>query len=106
MNAELTFRSCDTNVGSLGIQLPITMRPPGFRDANHLLGYVKGLGCEHRAEHREGQIKCMVAHTLQVARISFLKFQAARGRPPQLVCSRLPRGFWQYRFQLLQPLKG
>src|SRR5262249_51397892 len=30
-NAELIFSSCDTNdVGSFGIQFPITIRPPGF----------------------------------------------------------------------------
>ncbi len=30
VNAELIFSNCATNVGSFGIQLPITMRPPGF----------------------------------------------------------------------------
>ena len=30
-NDELIFSNCDTNeVGSFGIQLPITMRPPGI----------------------------------------------------------------------------
>jgi len=28
VNAELIFSSCDTNVGSLGIQLPMMTRPP------------------------------------------------------------------------------
>ena len=27
--AELIFRICATNVGSLGIQFPMTIRPPG-----------------------------------------------------------------------------
>ena len=30
MNDELIFRSCETKLGSFGIQLPITIRPPGF----------------------------------------------------------------------------
>ena len=30
VNTELIFSSCDTNVGSFGIQLPITMRPPSL----------------------------------------------------------------------------
>src|SRR4051794_33079825 len=31
VNDELIFNNCDTNeVGSFGIQLPITIRPPGF----------------------------------------------------------------------------
>src|SRR5689334_352409 len=30
VNAELIFSTCETKVGSPGIQLPITTRPPGF----------------------------------------------------------------------------
>ena len=52
-----------------------------FRDADHLLGYVEGLGCEHGAEDGEGQSERMVAYLLQVARISFLKLQAAETCP-------------------------
>ena len=44
MNDELIFSSCDTNVGSLGIQLPITMRPPGFVTRTISLATSKGLG--------------------------------------------------------------
>src|SRR6476659_1585227 len=44
VNAELIFSSCDTNVGSLGIQLPITMRPPGFVTRTISLATSKGLG--------------------------------------------------------------
>src|ERR1700685_906002 len=48
-----------------------------FRHADHLLGYVEGLGCKHGTEYRDGQIERMVAHLLQVARVSFLKLQTA-----------------------------
>ncbi len=75
MNAELIFSNCDTNVGSLGIQLPITMRPPGFVTRTISLGDIEGLGCEHGAEHGEGQIKRIVVDAFQIARISFLKLQ-------------------------------
>src|SRR5678815_1034341 len=44
VNAELIFRSCDTNVGSLGIQFPITMLPPGLVTRTISLATSKGLG--------------------------------------------------------------
>ena len=44
MNDELIFSNCDTNVGSFGIQLPITMRPPGFVTRTISLATSKGLG--------------------------------------------------------------
>src|SRR4029453_2771110 len=44
VNNELIFSNCDTNVGSFGIQLPITMRPPGFVTGTISLGTSKGLG--------------------------------------------------------------
>ena len=44
VNAELIFSNCDTNVGSFGIQLPITMRPPGFVTRTISLATSKGLG--------------------------------------------------------------
>src|SRR5437588_9146954 len=45
MNDELIFSSCDTNeVGSFGIQLPITMRPPDFVTRTISLATSKGLG--------------------------------------------------------------
>src|ERR1700685_4858900 len=44
VNAALSFRSCDTNVGLLGIQLPITIRPPGFVTRTISLATSKGLG--------------------------------------------------------------
>ena len=44
VNAELIFSSCDTNVGSFGIQLPITMRPPGFVTRTISFATSKGLG--------------------------------------------------------------
>src|SRR3990167_4729945 len=43
--AELIFNSCDPNeVGSFGIQFPITMRPPGFVTRTISLATSKGLG--------------------------------------------------------------
>src|SRR5213593_4838763 len=45
VNDELIFRSCDTNeVGSFGIQLPMTMRPPGFVTRTISLATSNGLG--------------------------------------------------------------
>src|SRR3989344_5621896 len=45
INDELIFNSCDTNeVGSFGIQLPITIRPPGFVTLTISLATSKGLG--------------------------------------------------------------
>jgi hypothetical protein len=73
VKAELILSTCDTNVGSLGIQLPITMRPPGLVTRTISLATSKGLGREHGAENGEGKIKRMVADPIQVARISFTK---------------------------------
>src|SRR3989338_6734170 len=45
VKAELIFNNCDTNeVGSFGIQLPITMRPLGFVTRTISLAASKGLG--------------------------------------------------------------
>src|SRR5277367_4211577 len=44
VNAELVFSNCDTNVGSLGIQLPMTIRPPGRVTRTISLATSKGLG--------------------------------------------------------------
>ena len=44
MKAELILRTCDTNVGSFGIQLPITMRPPGLVTRTISLATSNGLG--------------------------------------------------------------
>ena len=43
-NDELTRSNCETNVGSFGIQLPITIRPPGFVTRTISLATSKGLG--------------------------------------------------------------
>ena len=42
--AELIFRICATSVGSPGIQLPMTMRPPGFVTRTISLATSNGLG--------------------------------------------------------------
>src|SRR5437867_11697446 len=44
VNAELIFSTCDTKVGSFGIQLPITMWRPGFVTRTTSLATSKGLG--------------------------------------------------------------
>src|SRR5947207_15678913 len=45
VNDELIFRSCETkDVGSFGIQLPITIRPPGFVTRTSSRATSKGLG--------------------------------------------------------------
>src|SRR6185503_7280691 len=50
---------------------------PWFGDPDHLPGYVKGLGRKHGAEYGKRQIKRMVADSVQVARISFLKCKSS-----------------------------
>ena len=42
--AELIFRICATNVGSLGIQFPMMIRPPGRVTRTISLATSKGLG--------------------------------------------------------------
>src|SRR3989442_5564790 len=45
VNANLIFSNCDTNEdGSFGIQLPITMRPPGFVTRTISLATCQGFG--------------------------------------------------------------
>src|ERR1051326_990507 len=45
VNDELIFRSCETkDVRSFGIQLPITIRPPGFVTRTNSLATSEGLG--------------------------------------------------------------
>src|SRR5258708_6970253 len=45
VNDELIFSNCETKeVGSLGIQLPITIRPPGFVTRTISLATSRGLG--------------------------------------------------------------
>lgn len=45
VNAELIFNNCETkDVGSFGIQLPITMRPPGLVTRTISFATSKGLG--------------------------------------------------------------
>src|ERR1700704_5687204 len=44
VKAELIFSTCDTNVGSFGIQLPMTMRPPDFVTRTISLATSNGLG--------------------------------------------------------------
>ena len=51
-----------------------------FCDPDHLPGDIERPGCEHGAEHREGQIKRMIADSLQVARIALLEFQLREAR--------------------------
>ena len=85
VNAELIFSNCETkDVGSLGIQLPITMRPPRLGDPHHLLGDIEGLGRKHGAKHGERQVKRVVGDAFQIGRVAFLKLQVVQtrfGRP-------------------------
>src|ERR1700687_3626114 len=81
MNDELILSSCDTKeVGSFGTQLPITIRPPGFVTRTISLATSKGLGANMAAKTREGQTERVVADTLQVTRISLLKWQSVETR--------------------------
>src|ERR1041385_358855 len=63
VNPELIFSTCDTNVGSFGIQLPITMRPPGFVTRTISLATSKGLGAnmaqntERRSEEHTSELQ-------------------------------------------------
>ena len=76
MYAALIFNTCDTKeVGSLGIQLPMTIRPPGPGDPDHLPGDLGGFRSKHGTEDREGQVEGMVGDSLQLARIALLELQ-------------------------------
>src|SRR5881296_2766992 len=89
VNDELIFRSCETkDVGSFGIQLPITIRPPGFVTLTNSLPTSKGLGA-NMAPKTESQIKGVVADPFQVARISFLEFQSVEIRFRSPLISRV-----------------
>ncbi len=77
MNEELIFSSCETKeVGSLGIQLPITIRPPGFVTRTISLATSKGLGANMAPKMDMVKSKRMIGDPLKVAGIPFLKLQA------------------------------
>ena len=81
MNDELIFSNCDTKeVGSFGIQLPITMRPPGFVTRTISLATSKGLGANMAPNTERVKSNEWSLDALQVARISLLKFQPGETR--------------------------
>src|SRR3989344_6639355 len=56
VNAELIFNNWDTNeLGSFGIQLPITMRPPGFVTRTISMATSKGLGANMAPNTERGK---------------------------------------------------
>ena len=80
VNAELIFSTCVTNVGSFGIQLPMTNAPAGLGDADHLLGGIERLRSKHRAKDGNKQIKRTVGDASQIAGVSFLRLQSSEAR--------------------------
>src|SRR5712691_3239684 len=77
-----------------------------FCDPNHLLGYVEGLGSKHGAEYGEGQIKRMIADPLQVAGVSFLKFQSFETRPRSAFVSGVDEVLGNVDSNNFSPQKG
>src|SRR3989344_451089 len=56
VNAALIFKSCETNeVGSLGIQLPITIRPPGF--VTRTISFATSIGLGANMAPNIGRVK-------------------------------------------------
>ena len=82
VKAALILRICATRVGSPGIQLPMTIRPPGRVDPHHLPGDVEGARGEHRSEHGEDEVEAAVGEAGEVGGVAFLEAQvveAGRG---------------------------
>ncbi len=58
VNAELIFSNCETkDVGSFGIQLPMTTRPPGLVTRTISLATSKGLGANIAPKHESERSK-------------------------------------------------
>jgi hypothetical protein len=54
------FQVCATNVGSWGIQFPMTIRPPGSGHAHHLLGDIERPRREYGSRDAHDEIKAAV----------------------------------------------
>jgi hypothetical protein len=70
--AALIFKICATNVGSFGIQFPITIRPPGRVTRTISLATSNGPWREHRSKDAHDEIKRMILQLLQIGGITFL----------------------------------
>src|SRR5438034_11076269 len=85
VNDELIFRSCETkDVGSFGIQLPITIRPPGFVTRTNSLATSKGLGANMapKTERVRSKEWSMITTRLQASPSrNFSQYLHATGTP-------------------------
>src|SRR5438477_12717202 len=75
MNEVLILSNCETNVGSFGIQLPMTIRPPGFVTRTISFATSKGFGANIAPKMLTTKSKRIIPQILQVRRIAFLKLQ-------------------------------
>src|SRR4029434_2877679 len=75
--AELIFRICATNVGSLGFHFTITIRhphrSPAPAHAHHLLVAVERSRVKHRSEDAHDEIDALVRHLRHVRRVALLE---------------------------------
>src|SRR5271155_274880 len=88
VNAELIRSTCDTNVGSPGIQLPINDPAAWLRHPHHLFGDIERLGRKHRPEHRKHQVEGIIRDPFKMASVSFVKAQTRQApfRGPPVPC--------------------
>ena len=69
----LIFRICATSVGSSGIQLPMTMRPPGRATRTISFATSNGLGREHRTEDAHDEIEPLVLEVHEIGGVALLE---------------------------------
>ena len=75
VNDELIFSTCATKVGSFGIQLPITMRPPGFVTRTISLATSKGLGANMAPKMEIVKSNEWSSTPCKLHRVSYHEFQ-------------------------------
>src|SRR5436190_18450395 len=80
VNAELIFNTCETNVGSFGIQFAITMRPPGLVTRTISLATSKGLGANMAPNTERTRSNEWSATPFQIACVPLLKLQLTETR--------------------------
>ena len=86
MKRELIFRSCETKVGSLGIQLPITIRPPGFVTRTISLATSSGLAANiaPNTERVKSKVSSSIPCRLQASPSLNLRRSEALSRRPTI----------------------
>ena len=78
--AELIFRICATSVGSPGIQLPMTIRPPGRVTRTISLATSNGRGANIAPKMLTTRSKRVVVEVGQIAGVAFLEAQVREAR--------------------------